>query len=579
MRLTIPITFALAVLACSEAPEGTGGSSTTDLTTTGLTTTEPTTTAPTTTSTTEPEELCVAGEVGPCYSGPPGTVDIGLCVAGMATCLPDGSGFGPCEGEITPQAEDCEASPDENCDGLAVCPFGASLWSRQFGDAQADYVNGLAVGSDDSVAIVGHYYGNFEFDRGVILPDGEAFDSYVSMLNTAGDHLWTLPIEGVGAPENSRALAAAVCIDGAGAIYVSGTFDSTIAFGGASLENNKPVPGAFLAKLGPDGEYLWAKGFAPDDDDNDERIGATLWHLACDPAGGVATAGIVSSAKQIDLGGGPLWGYGPPGIYGDALVAGFDGDGKHLWSRRFRRPAQGAQALAHNTKGDVAICGQLAFGDTIDFGGGPRMGLPRDLFIAQFDSKGAHLWSETWGGDGSSITCGALAFDAQDALLVAGTFEGEFNLGGANLKTQDMVDSSFTSDIFLAKFAGGVHQWSLAAGLAVDGIFFPTGLATDSSDAIYLYGQYADAAPSGIGLPLPASNGTALVLAKYTSDGQPLSAGAYDSIGENYSGGIAINSEDHVLLGGYFTSTIDFGSGSHAEAGTGDAFVAKVQIK
>lgn len=583
MRLTVMIPFALALLACSEAPEVTGGgSSTTDPTTTDPTTTDPATTDPTTTemttptaTTTEPGGLCVAGEMGPCYSGPPGTVDVGLCIAGIATCLPDGSGFGPCEGEITPQAEDCEASSDENCDGLAVCPFGASLWSRQFGDAQTDAFGSLAVGSDDSIAIVGYFNGGYEFDRGVLLPDDNLLDGYVTKLSTAGDHLWSLPIEG-----DSGQSVGGVCIDGAGAIYIAGSFVSTIDFGGASLESKKPLGSAFIAKLGPDGEYLWGNGFTPADDRDDGADGAGFWHLACDPAGGIAVAGGVSSADAIDLGGGPLLGGGGfmQGSQGDALVARFDGDGTHLWSRRFYGSDQGVSGLARNTQGDVAICGRIVSGDTIDLGGGPKKGLPRQLFIAQFDSKGAHVWSETW-GDGWNAYCGALAFDAQDALLASGSFEGKINLGGSTLENQGMGNNS--QDLFLAKYAaGGIHVWSRAAGFAgVGGLFLAKGLATDAADAIYLYGQYSDAAPSGVGLPLPGSNEFAIVLAKYASDGQPLSAGAYDSIGDTVAAGIAVNSEDHVLLGGEFLNTIDFGSGSHSSVGDRDVFVAKVQIK
>ncbi|MFS8071963.1 MAG: hypothetical protein ACMG6S_36805, partial [Byssovorax sp.] len=53
-----------------------------------------------------------------CYSGPAGTQGLGLCVAGLRTCAPDGSGHGPCEGEVTPIPETCEIYGDEDCDGL-----------------------------------------------------------------------------------------------------------------------------------------------------------------------------------------------------------------------------------------------------------------------------------------------------------------------------------------------------------------------------------------------------------------------------------------------------------------------------
>jgi protein-arginine deiminase len=62
---------------------------------------------------------CAPGTTADCYSGPSGTEGVGVCVAGTQTCLADGSGYGPCEGEVTPTAESCDTEGDEDCDGKA----------------------------------------------------------------------------------------------------------------------------------------------------------------------------------------------------------------------------------------------------------------------------------------------------------------------------------------------------------------------------------------------------------------------------------------------------------------------------
>ncbi len=62
--------------------------------------------------------LCREGEVQPCYSGPDGTQGVGICVAGTQECLPGGGTFGPCMGEVLPQAsEDCGTPLDDDCNG------------------------------------------------------------------------------------------------------------------------------------------------------------------------------------------------------------------------------------------------------------------------------------------------------------------------------------------------------------------------------------------------------------------------------------------------------------------------------
>lgn len=63
-------------------------------------------------------EICNPGEVASCFSGAPEQLNVGLCAAGHRTCNAEGTGFGPCEGEVLPTAETCGNPGDEDCDGL-----------------------------------------------------------------------------------------------------------------------------------------------------------------------------------------------------------------------------------------------------------------------------------------------------------------------------------------------------------------------------------------------------------------------------------------------------------------------------
>jgi hypothetical protein len=59
---------------------------------------------------------CVQGDTQPCYSGDPGLVGVGECVAGVQTC--DGQGtWGDCVGEVLPVDEVCNGL-DDDCDGV-----------------------------------------------------------------------------------------------------------------------------------------------------------------------------------------------------------------------------------------------------------------------------------------------------------------------------------------------------------------------------------------------------------------------------------------------------------------------------
>jgi hypothetical protein len=64
---------------------------------------------------------CVDGQMIECYSGDPGTLGVGMCAAGVRSCV-DGA-WGACEDEIlpVPEADDCYDGEDNDCDGAADC--------------------------------------------------------------------------------------------------------------------------------------------------------------------------------------------------------------------------------------------------------------------------------------------------------------------------------------------------------------------------------------------------------------------------------------------------------------------------
>ncbi|RLB64542.1 MAG: protein-arginine deiminase [Deltaproteobacteria bacterium] len=64
-----------------------------------------------------PDCACDPGTTIDCYSGPPVTEDVGICHGGQQICNSSGDGYGSCQGEVTPGAEDCATPQDEDCDG------------------------------------------------------------------------------------------------------------------------------------------------------------------------------------------------------------------------------------------------------------------------------------------------------------------------------------------------------------------------------------------------------------------------------------------------------------------------------
>ena len=89
-----------------------------------------------------------------CYSGPDDTAGVGVCQAGMQTCI-DGT-FGLCEGEILPSEDLCGDGLDNDCDGTIDIPsLASSELKRMASDVEAQDRFGFDVAVDGDYAVVG----------------------------------------------------------------------------------------------------------------------------------------------------------------------------------------------------------------------------------------------------------------------------------------------------------------------------------------------------------------------------------------------------------------------------------------
>jgi hypothetical protein len=158
-------------IGCGDSVSGTGGTGGTG------TTSSSTTTATSSSSSgggTGGGMVCTPGSTQPCYSGPAGTKDVGICKSGTQTCAADGSGFGACTGEVLPApAEDCATPEDDDCNGTAneasagcVCDPGTTAPCYE-GPAGTENL-GICKGGTKTCAADGKSYGAC---TGQVLPE------------------------------------------------------------------------------------------------------------------------------------------------------------------------------------------------------------------------------------------------------------------------------------------------------------------------------------------------------------------------------------------------------------------------
>jgi hypothetical protein len=487
--------------------------------------------------------VCVPGSIAPCYSGPEGTENKGICAGGTKTCNAGGTGYGACVGEVTPKVEDCATPEDEDCDGLSPACKGQLLWAKRFGDMERQDGEHIAVDGAGNVVIVGEGSGSVDFGGGPVDPSG----LYVAKLDPDGNHLWSKGFTGVGA-------CRAVAVDSANNVLITGSFSGSIDFGGSALLQSAPGYSMFAAKLDANGAHVWSKVF-----------GGTAYgeSVAVDGAGNVLLSGWFSAA--VDFGGGPLVSAGDF----DFFLAKLDSSGHHVWSKRFGDG--GSQSLikvAVDSAGDVFASG--GFAGAVDFGDGLLTSTgSSDMFVAKFTASGNHLWSTRWGGVGAFMGAGELAVDGSGSVLVTGFLAGTVDTGNGTLMGMGMLSQG----VFAAKLdAGGKHLWSKSFGPTAAENHY--GVAVDGSGNVHLTGDVIGVADFGNG-PINGAGGEDALVVKLDPAGGYVWARTFGDVQDQAGNGIALDAAGNVLVVGTFRSSANFGSGSLTSAGERDIFVAK----
>ena len=490
---------------------------------------------------------CIPGATLPCYSGPPGTQDVGACKAGVQTCAPDGSGFGACAGEVVPAVEVCATPVNEDCQTAPDC--GGAVWSKKIGSAGDQQSNAITRDPQNNTFLTGRFAGSFTTGGNTVTSAG-GYDVFVVKLGPDGTTLWVKRFGDAGIYQEGLDVAA----DSLGNVFVTGYFEGSLTFG-ATVLTSAGATDVFLAKLDPSGTPVWAKRFGGPQ----AQYGQSL---ATDPQGNVSL--LADGFGTIDFGSGVLT---SAGDY-DMFLARFDPAGNLFWSKRFGGPGVDiGQAVAADTAGNIVFTGKSD--SPIDFGGGalPAAG-SLDAVVVKLDPLGSHFWDKRL-GDGGNQFGTDVATDAQNAILVSGGFEGSINLGGGPLTAVGMVD------VYTAKLtAAGAHTWSKRFGAAGANPSL-VGVAAGTSGDTFLVGQLDAGIDFGGGV-LPPAGGIDTFAVRLDAAGAHTWSKRFGATGNQYASGAAADTAGNLLLTGYFEQTIDFGPAPLTSSGALDMFVAKL---
>ena len=330
-----------------------------------------------------------------------------------------------------------------------------------------------------------------------------------------------------------------IAVDHNGHVFIAGYITGEVDFGGGPLVS-AGLKDIFLAKFDGDGTHLWSQRFGNEYDDEARGV-------AVDNAGNVVITG--DFGKAVDFGGGSLVNpdqWGKP----DAYLARFDGEGKHLWSKRFGSfYEEWGRSVCIDPAGNVIATGD--FRSSVDFGAGEIAGGDfYDVFLIKYSSDGNHVWSKGLRGPDTDLGF-SVAADLQGNVVIMGSFIERIDLDGLELDVQE-----YRRKLFLASYSGnGDLGWGRLLNSSHE--MYRSGMDIDLNGRVLITGTAYCKVDFGSG-PYGTCDETYMFVAKFSNLGQSIWSKGIPAGGQASRGfGIGADSEGFVYAtGGHGSNAI-----------------------
>jgi hypothetical protein len=361
---------------------------------------------------------------------------------------------------------------------------GKPMWSGITGSAGEQVATGVAFDPDGAVIITGTFANNVDFGTGAITALEQ--DTFLTKLDRSGKPIWVQHFsadDGGPSGVGESSPTAGVAVDSAGNIAIAGTFSGTFGFGGAPLDTSPDGGTAgFVAKLDPDGKEVYSLTLDGDsldvnalafDADGDLIVtGANRGELKI--GDGDFVSGRSSNAFVVKLSprGEPLWAFQIGGDQSDARAIAVGANGDMIVGGAYAGSVQAGGVNANSLVdsqdgyvlhvsadgtptwlGDVGsgAVSAVALDDSgqalavgVQIANDRNGDLAKMGFLATVDGGGNVLRASMFSASPSWSFCTSAAASGADAI-VAGNFSGSIQLGSGALSAPD------TGALFIAR--------------------------------------------------------------------------------------------------------------------------------
>lgn len=451
----------------------------------------------------------------------------------------------------------------------------AHKWANGIGDKSNDAGTSICVDAAGNTYLLGNFKDSTDLDpsgNNAKLISKGSYDIFIAKYDINGNFIWGKGIGGTNADYGNG-----IGIDGAGYLYVTGTFRGIADFDPSVNTSSQISAGGddiFIAKYDTNGNYYFSQRIGSLGDEFavsiavEKSAGANVYitgyfagTVDFDPSGN--TASMIANVT-------------------DAFIGKYSETGNFVWAKKIGGSSGDyALTIALDKNNNVLISG--GFNGTVNFDPDGLANITSsgadDIFIAKYNSAGLYSWAI------SIVSQGGMNFGEGRCVktdnngnvyltgMLYGTLDFDFSANTASLT------SNGVEDIFVAGYdSNGIYKW--AGNIGGSGTDKGMCLAVDNNNDIYLSGFFQDTVDFDMSFRTAnkTSSGNADVFILKLSSGKAFK-GVYTVGGTENDKGLAmaiINSSE-IRLTGYFSGTVDFDTSSSnntmTSKGMDDAFL------
>jgi gliding motility-associated-like protein len=450
-------------------------------------------------------------------------------------------------------------------------------WIHQIGNESYEGGRDLLIDANGNVIVTGFFSRTVDFDPGVgvfnmTAPPNNEEDVFIAKYDTDGNFLWARQFSG-----SFLDIPNSIAADASGNLFITGVFFGTSDFNPGPTVFNLTSAGnedAYIVKLNPDGNFLWAK-----------RVGSTLFDrgnaISVDTNGDVYIGGYFRLTVDFD----PNAGVSELTAVGeeDAFILKLSNNGNFIWVKQISGPLfQGVTSLKVGAGGFIYITGYF-LGNT-DFDPSPGLfevtagGADFNSYVLKLDISGNFIWVKTLSSV-TNIQSFDVEIDAAENIYCVGTFNENVRIDptGANV----LINAQGTVNALLFKLTtDGNLLWAKNFGgnTLVNGIH----LTVDVQQQVYIVGTFdatMDVDPGPATTNLTSAGSFDIFIAKLSAAGNFLfgfSLGGTDFDGPQ---SIVLDAQKNIYITGNFLKTASFdpysGGIQLTSRGESDAFLQK----